>query len=71
MGHNRAGVRLRAKLKRHKNEMQRLAKKAEAAAESPTEGVLSKMKHVAEDAASKVTNLVKAAADKITQKKHD
>lgn len=71
MGHNRAGVRLRAKLKRHKNEMQRLAKKAEAKTEPKSETVLSKMKHVAEDAAEKVTKLVKSAADKITGKKHD
>jgi hypothetical protein len=66
MGHNRAGVRARARLRRHKRETMRLVKKAEQA-ESP--GVVAKVKQVAHDAAEKVTGLVKAAAEKVTGKK--
>ena len=64
MGHNRAGVRQRARLRRHKRETQRLARKGAAAT-----GVVATVKKVARQAAAKVTEVVKAAAEKVTGKK--
>ena len=66
MGHNRAGVRQRARLRRRKREGERLAKKA-----AEPQGVVAKVKKVAKQAAEKVTEVVKAAAEKVTGKKKE
>ena len=63
MGYNRSGTRRTARLKRHKREMERLARKAEAGQQ---EGLVAKVKHLAHDAAAKVDEVAKAAVEKVT-----
>ena len=67
MGYNRSGTRRTARMKRHKREMERLARKAEA---GQNEGVIAKVKHLAHDAAVKVGAVAKAAVEKVTGHKH-
>jgi hypothetical protein len=65
MGYNRSGTRRTARLKRHKREMERLARKAEAEG-GEKEGIVAKVKHLAHDAAAKVADVAKAAVEKVT-----
>lgn len=64
MGHNRAGVRARARARRRKREDARLARKT-----AEPQGVVAQVKKAATKAVEKVTEVVKAAAEKVTGKK--
>lgn len=66
MGYNRSGTRRTARLKRHKREMERLARKAAAEEAGQNEGIVAKVKHLAHDAAAKVADVAKAAVEKVT-----
>ena len=72
MGHNRAGVKARLKLKRRRREDARLARKAAAPAEgtSGAGGVVQKVKNLAEGAVKKVGAVMEAAAHKIKDAVH-
>ena len=67
MGHNRAGVKARLKLKRRRREEARLAAKAAAPAEQTSGAgkVVQKVKELAEGAVKKVGAAMEAAAHKI------
>ena len=65
MGHNRAGVKARLKLRRRRKEEARLARKAAVPEEKPSGGVVQKVKELAEGAVKKVGKVMEAAAHKI------
>lgn len=72
MGHNRAGVKARLKLRRRRKEEARLARKAAAPAEG-TSGVgqvVQKVKDLAEGAVKKVGEVMEAAAHKLKDATH-
>lgn len=65
MGYNRGGARRTARLRRRKRLENRLAQKMGATEAPPSESLGQKVKHLAQAAASKVGEVLHAAADKV------
>lgn len=65
MGYNRGGKRRTARLRRRKRLENRLAQRVNPSESPPPESLGQKMKHLAQEAASKVGEVLHAAADKI------
>jgi hypothetical protein len=65
MGYNRGGKRRTDRLRRRKKYENRLAKKMAAPEAPPTEGLGQQMKHLAQEAVSKVGNVLHAAVEKV------
>ena len=67
MGYNRGGRRRTARLRRRKRLENRLAQKKSQSESPPRESLGQKGKHVAQEAADKVGEVLHAAAENITE----
>jgi hypothetical protein len=65
MGHNRAGVRARQKLRRQRREELRLTRRDEAQQAGQSDGVVTKVKQAATKAVETIGDAVKTAADQV------
>ena len=67
MGYNRGGARCTARLRRRKRLENRLARKTGNSESPPRESLGQKVKHMAQEAAGKVGEVLHAAAEKVKE----